>query len=131
MIVCPGPVPQTNLQKELMIESGYEVQLNEGDFHHIYKKDVPIVTTHNGSNHFAPTIIMTAPEAQQWMLDTISTLGKCMLDICQTVHTNYITDTAHVQLEVLKKAMTNSLTVFVGAPPAPAAGSRAKRGRGR
>ena len=109
---CPGPVPQTNLQRELMIESGHEVQLNEGDFHHIYKKGVPIVIAHNESNHFIPAIIMNAPEVKQWMLDTISTLQRCMLGICQTVDTNYINDSAYAQLEVLKKAMTDSITVL-------------------
>ena len=79
-----------------------------------YKKGAPIVIALNGSNHFAPTIIMNAPETQQCLLDTISTLGWYMLDICQTVDINYITDTAHVQLEVLKKAMTDSITVLCG-----------------
>ena len=131
MIIYPGPVPQTSLWKELMSESGHEVQLSKGDFHYIYKKGAPIVIAHSGSNHFIPTIIMNAPEAQQWLLDIIATLGKCMLDICKNIDTNYITDTALVQLEVLKKAMTDSISVFVGAAPTPVAGTRAKSHRGR
>ena len=120
----PGPEPRGR-DGITQVESGHDILLHDADtWNQIDKAMVPIVIGWNGSDHYVPTIHLSAPEVEQWNLDCITIYSQNSLDIISGMQREHLSKVAKNKLDELEVTLKSAVQLFSCTPVAPVAGAR-------
>ena len=90
----------------------------------IDKAMATIVIGWNGSDHYVPTIHLSAPDVQQWNLNFITIYSQNLLDITSDMEREHLSEVAKNKLDELEVTPKAAVQLFSSTPVAPVACAR-------